>query len=622
MNSRELFDRLIRAEHEDEVDQILSLAGYGLDNEAVWKPLGDIENNFSTVANQQAEATGALVEKVINGIDSLLMAECFRRRINPEGFEAPRTMGDAVGQFFNVKDGRLENLDSKEQTGLAQNLQVVAVGEKSLPCYLIIDTGEGQTPASFPDTFLSLKRSNKMRIPFVQGKYNSGGTGVLQFCGEKNMQLFVSKRNPVAPVTPGDDTRDLWGFTIVRRMKPRGGRRSSMYVYLAPSGAVPRFAADSIKVLPEKRSSIVPKPYAENLTHGTCVKLYNFRWKGKGIATLEGRYELERFLHSPCLPFRLTETRAYKANYYSTTIAGVWVSVASADGEPESAKIEPGFGSVYADLTLPGIGHLPYRLVVFKEEVEPRHIPHGVFFNINGQAHGALPADFITRQLKFDYLKDHLLVSVDCTAMEDTVREDFFMASRDRIRRNEVYEVIVEKLREELRDHPGLRELNAQRRKREIEKGTSDDKEAARLFDDLLKADPSLAALFSLGNRLVTRTGPGPAVPFNGKKFPTFFRLEKNPKDGVLKPCPVNRTCRLDFETDATNDYFSRSDSPGRIATEPANLIEYSHLWNGEFTARFRAPWNVKPGERISVKVTVSDVQTDARGTSYVSTFT
>src|SRR6266704_949536 len=150
MNSRELFDRLIRAEHEDEVDQILSLAGYGLDNEAVWKPLGDIENNFSTVANQQAEATGALVEKVINGIDSLLMAECFRRRINPEGFEAPRTMGDAVGQFFNVKDGRLENLDSKEQTGLAQNLQVVAGGEKSLTCYLISDTGEGQPQHHFP----------------------------------------------------------------------------------------------------------------------------------------------------------------------------------------------------------------------------------------------------------------------------------------------------------------------------------------------------------------------------------------------------------------------------------------------------------------------------------------
>ncbi len=206
--------------------------------------------------------------------------------------------------------------------------------------------------------------------------------------------------------------------------------------------------------------------------------------------------------------------------------------------------------------------------------------------------------------------------------MEDTVREDFFMASRDRVRRNEVYEVIVEKLREELREHPGLRELNNARRKKEIEKATSDEQEAARIFDDLLKTDPSLAALFSLGGRLVTRTGPGSAGPFAGKKFPTFFRLEKNPKEGISKPCPVNRTCRLDFDTDATNDYFSRSDCPGRITTEPANLIEYSHLWNGEFSARFRAPWNVKPGERISVKVTVSDVQTDARDTPFVSTFT
>jgi glycosyltransferase involved in cell wall biosynthesis len=104
------------------------------------------------------------------------------------------------------------------------------------------------------DTFMSVNRSKKLRIPFVQGKFNAGGdTGVLQFCGEKNMQLIVSRRHPEDPVEP-------WGFTIVRRMKPTAGRRSSMYVYLAPGGDVPRFAAAAIKVLPENRSSLTPKP--------------------------------------------------------------------------------------------------------------------------------------------------------------------------------------------------------------------------------------------------------------------------------------------------------------------------------------------------------------------------
>ena len=185
-------------------------------------------------------------------------------------------MAEAVARFYSVRDGLLANLDPKRQTELAKKLHVVAVGEKAAPSYLIIDSGEGQTPDAFPDTFLSLNKSNKMRIPFVQGKFNSGGTGVLQFCGEKNMQLIASRRHPDLPIRPGDSSRELWGFTIVRRMKPTGGRKSSTYVYLAPGGIVPRFSAAAIKVLPEDRSTLPPRPYAVGLSYGTCRRRSRF----------------------------------------------------------------------------------------------------------------------------------------------------------------------------------------------------------------------------------------------------------------------------------------------------------------------------------------------------------
>src|SRR5215510_6126550 len=165
MDDAVLFDKLLHAEEENDADALLKAAGYGLDNESAWRPLGDMENNFSTVGNQQTEATAALVEKIINGIDANLMAECFRKGIDPENSSAPSTMAKAVQQFFGVRDGLLANLDPKSQTELAKNLQVVAVGSKSSPNYLIIDRGEGQTPDAFPDTFLSLNRSNKLRIP-------------------------------------------------------------------------------------------------------------------------------------------------------------------------------------------------------------------------------------------------------------------------------------------------------------------------------------------------------------------------------------------------------------------------------------------------------------------------
>src|SRR5687768_4571670 len=96
MDAHKLFEQLLHAEDENEANAILERAGYGLDNEAVWRPLGDVENNFSTVGNQQTEPTGALVEKVINSIDAVLMTECFRNGLDPEGPDAPSDMAAAV----------------------------------------------------------------------------------------------------------------------------------------------------------------------------------------------------------------------------------------------------------------------------------------------------------------------------------------------------------------------------------------------------------------------------------------------------------------------------------------------------------------------------------------------
>ena len=139
------------------------------------------------------------MEKIINSIDAVLMAKCFTAGIDPEDIAAPSTMAAAVEQFFNVRSGRVGDLTNREQTELAKAIHLVAEGSRKAPSYLIVDTGEGQTPASFPSTFLSLAKSNKLRIPFVQGKFNAGGTGVLQFCGRENFQLIASRRHPAAP---------------------------------------------------------------------------------------------------------------------------------------------------------------------------------------------------------------------------------------------------------------------------------------------------------------------------------------------------------------------------------------------------------------------------------------
>ena len=621
MEPEDLFYKLLKAEDEAEVDAILLDQGYLVDDESIWSPFGGVENNFSTVGNQQADATGALVDKLINGIDAILMAQCFSNGISPESAEAPQNMGAAVERFFGVREGRMDSIDAKQRTALAEkfDLRLVAVGDKQSPCYLLIDRGEGQTPAMFPKTFLSLNESNKMRIPFVQGKFNAGGTGVLQFCGTKNYQLIASKRHPQAPIKTDDSTGGLWGFTLVRRLLPSQGRRSSMYVYLAPQGKIFTFDASAIRVLPGQESpNRAPAPYDRPLEHGTCVKLYNYRWRPKSTATTEARYELERYLHAPCLPFRVTETRDYKANYYSTTISGVWATVVSADRA--KPKVEEGFPAP-GEINIDGIGSLPYRIVVFGENVNSRHVPHGVFFTLNGQRHGGLSNDFTRSRLKFDYLSRHLLVSVDCTQMEESTREDFFMASRDRIRQNEAHAEVVSQLEDELRSHPGLKALNASRRKTEIDKALENERSSVEALQRLLRSDPGLAGLFSSGVQLVTSTGPGEPAPFKGGKFPTYFRLSKEPKGGLTKDCPINRWIRVEYETDAENDYFKRADSPGSITIDSPGVRPHWKLWNGRLLATFRPTAEASLGDQSQVRVVVTDVENEMRGGPFETKF-
>jgi len=220
-NLKNLCLKLVMTDTEDEIITILKDAGYW-DNPDAWRYYGDNENNFATIGNQQSSPDAALVEKIINSVDAVLTGKCLEKGIDPEGSEAPQSMEKALEEFYGIKDGILSNIYTTQRTRLAENIILVATGKKSNPCYTIIDKGEGQTPQNMPNTLLSLAKSNKLRIPFVQGKFNMGGTGSLRFCGKHNIQLIISKRNQkIIKSTPDDETAEYWGFTIVRSKTQR-----------------------------------------------------------------------------------------------------------------------------------------------------------------------------------------------------------------------------------------------------------------------------------------------------------------------------------------------------------------------------------------------------------------
>ena len=319
---------LAQAETEKEVIKILKQQGYW-DQDEAWHVYGDSPMNYSTIGNQQSSADNALVEKLINSVDAVFLRECLHSGINPESNAAPQNIAEAQKKFFGIYDGRLSSIDSGQRSQLAKNIRLVATGSKSHPSFSVIDQGEGQSPARMPETILSLTRNNKIKIPFVQGKFGMGGSGVLRFCNSENhLLLLISKRNPAIDANfdkemfGADDTRDCWGVTVVRREDPRGGEKSSRYTYLKPEGKILSFAADELPLLPGD----YPDKQGRALEAGTFIKLYEYQI-GPGLKTVI-RFDLYNRLSllipGVALPIRFMERRkGYEAHSSDSTFAGL-----------------------------------------------------------------------------------------------------------------------------------------------------------------------------------------------------------------------------------------------------------------------------------------------------------
>src|SRR5260370_1370974 len=105
--------------------------------------------------------------------------------------------------IINDEGGKLVNWPQVKRTEESRSVTIAATGGRPVQgqrtrnmCLTIADQGEGQSPARLPKTILSLNEKNKQRIRFVQGKFNMGGSGALRFCGDKGLQLVISRRHP------------------------------------------------------------------------------------------------------------------------------------------------------------------------------------------------------------------------------------------------------------------------------------------------------------------------------------------------------------------------------------------------------------------------------------------
>lgn len=540
-------------------------------NEENWKPYGGYESNFNTINNQAKNSVAALAEKPINSIDALLLKKCKLSGIDPESKQAPKSMKEAIELFFGIKSGDFSDLADKERRRLAGNIQIIAEGDKKRPNLIIADKGEGQHPDDFENTFLSLHRGNKNKILFVQGKYNMGGSGVLPNCGEYNYQLILSRKTlELLKKGQGDE----WGFTLVRlHVATSTEYKNSWYEY---------FVGDARNILSFPGGPLSVLSENETLESGTYIKLYNYYLPNPSQITLDLWRELNRVLHYPVLPLTLHETRKFRRQG-PIILMGNRLRILKNDNQSIEDNCPP-IIPIIAELGK--FGKRTIEVTVFKEGTgkdefaSPGEV---IFFTINGQTHATIGRSFLRTKANLHYLADYMLVHIDCTDVNTNIREKIFMPSRDRMRDTEISKEIELILAEELSRHEGLKQLNQYRREQQITKNPKDVKFLEGVVSKLIKKNRTILHYLGVGGNIKDRNEAGTKEEkeFEGKRIPTYLKIIGSER----KQMPINSYSRIVFETDASNDYFSRETDRGSLIIYPDVMKSY-HLWNGRITAK------------------------------------
>lgn len=80
-----LFRKLLDSQKEINVKNAFEEDAFALE----WCPLGGNENNFDVIDHQQASPIAALIERLTNSIDAILMKRCLESGINTKSELAP-----------------------------------------------------------------------------------------------------------------------------------------------------------------------------------------------------------------------------------------------------------------------------------------------------------------------------------------------------------------------------------------------------------------------------------------------------------------------------------------------------------------------------------------------------
>jgi len=586
--------QLLKAQNEGGVSKIIE-QNPSLFSQKNWHPIDNNDNNFGLIEALGRSPERALVEKITNAIDAVLVKECRARKIKPESSSAPRTIKQALEMFFDIENGDLSSISEDKKDKLASLIYVIVenMGDKRANFY-IIDKGEGQRPEDFRDTFLKFG-GNKAKIYFVHGRFGTGSFGVLPNSGDNKYQLILSKK---FFDTNGAD--GLWGWTLIRRNRADGlETKHAWYEYLTNNESIYSFSENDLSC--QIRDCIkYERLDLPELTYGTVIKLYSYDLPNSSDVDRDLYRIFNRYLFTPALPFRILDAQTKSHVGPGKEVDGNLnrlrknKSEIEANGDLPTLKIQR--------VLLPRLGYVDVDIYIAKRRpgkksfIESEKIStndEAIFFIRNGQSHGELSRSFVRDDLGLEYIAKDVVIFIDCSDTPPVEFDDIFPPTRDDLRENRHRIAVEEILRNELKNHEGLKEFNLRRRSNVIAESVEKTKDFETFVNDLYTLDPALRKVLTGSLKISDLSMKGSVVnsEYKGSYFPTRLEVKDNEiKNKGLKTIPTNSYVRILLDTDAQNDYLYREKDKGELLFDFKGKIGSYKLYNGCLTIKVLPP--------------------------------
>jgi len=455
MNEQEILIKFLGAKTSSDIEILVQKIQEEFGDRIKTMPIGH-DNNRGQI-EVGTDPGKSVVERITNGIDAILELEHDKHRGIPECLN-PR---EAALAWLNIPTKGLHTLSPAKRRELASGILVTVEegDDKHHRTISVKDSGLGLTADKMPSTILSLGESNKLQKLYLAGAFGQGGSSTFANC---KYSLICSRLNSESP------QNNKVSFTIVFfEDLPADRFKHGHYVYITIDNRL--FEAD------------VP---LDAFNEGTLVRHYGYDLSNYGgalgPASMYGL--LQRVLFDPVIPIFLED----RVHNFRRVIKGVRNALNGAiddqeDRGPAIRHSVPLFHIPIGDFGNIGIEYWiledvkgPKPTTVYVDNKRP------ILLTINGQTHGEWYDTSIRNQLEIPFLRNRIIIHLDCNELSPLGKRNLFSSGREDTRKGEVSKLVEQELIKALEADDELGIINDEAKNLTLTKGDEETEKIIR----------------------------------------------------------------------------------------------------------------------------------------------